>query len=134
MPATPPMSAFARHLGLVLEAAGSGRAVLYCAWRPEFENMSGVAHGGVVASLMDTACGMALTVDADGVRRGRVVTVSFSLSYLAAFREGTIRCEAQVTGGGRRLQTVEARVTGADGHTLIALGQGVFRRIGDAPG
>ena len=132
-PTQQPLSAFSSLLGLVVEHAEPGLAVLTCAWRPEFENMSGVAHGGVVAALMDTACGVALTTDADGVRRSRVVTVSFTLSYLAAFREGTVRCEARAAGGGRKLKTVEVRVTAPDGVTPIAVGHGVFRQISGPP-
>ena len=129
-PEKQPHSAFSSLLGFVVEDAGEGYATMSCGWQPAFENMSGVAHGGVAAALMDTACGVALTTDADGVRQGRALTVSFTLSYLGAFREGTVRCEARVVGGGRKLQTVEARVIGSDGSTVIALGHGVFRRIG----
>ena len=123
------LSAFSRYVGFEIAHAEPGFAVMRCAWKPEFVNMSGVAHGGVIAALMDTACGVALTTDPDGVRRSRVVTVSFSLTYLAAFREGTITCEARVAGGGRKLRTVETRVVGPDGETLLATGHGVFRRI-----
>jgi uncharacterized protein (TIGR00369 family) len=99
------------------------------AYRPEFANMSQVAHGGVIAALMDTACGVALTTDPDGVRRTRVLTVSFSLTYLAAFTEGAITCEARDVGGGRKLRTVETRAMAADGQTVLATGHGTFRRI-----
>jgi uncharacterized protein (TIGR00369 family) len=123
------LSAFSRLLGFAVDHAAPGHAAMRCAFRPEFSNMSMMAHGGVIAALMDTACGVALTTDPDGVRRSRVVTVSFSLTYLAPFREGEITCTAQVVGGGRKLKTVETRVLGPDGTTLLATGHGVFRRI-----
>lgn len=123
------LSAFARHLGFVLLRAEPGLAVLRCAWRPEFANMAEVAHGGVVASLIDTACGVALTVDAGGRRVGRVVTVSLTLNYLAPFAGGAIVAEARLVGGGRRLQTAEVRVQAEDGG-LVATALGVFRHIG----
>jgi acyl-coenzyme A thioesterase PaaI-like protein len=72
---------------------------------------------------------VALTTDPDGVRRTRFVTVSFSLNFLAPFRDGEVTCEARVVGGGRKLKTVETRVIGPDGETLLATGHGVFRRI-----
>lgn len=122
------LSAFTRLLGFTVDHAEPGFAVMRCRWRPEFANMSLVAHGGVIAALMDTACGVALTTDPDGVRRARVVTVSFSLNYLAPFRDGEVTAEARVAGGGRKLRTVEVRVAGPDG-TLLATGHGVFRRI-----
>jgi acyl-CoA thioesterase len=124
------LSAFAQLLGFTIEQAEPGFARLRVAYRPDFDNLSQVAHGGVVASLMDTACGVALTTDPDGVRRSRVLTVSFTLNYLAAFAAGEMVCEARLIGGGRKLLTVETRAFSADGETVFASGQGVFRRIG----
>jgi uncharacterized protein (TIGR00369 family) len=123
------LSAFSRLMGFTIDHAEPGYAKMRVAYRPDFDNMSKVAHGGVVAALMDTACGVALTTDPDGVRRRRVLTVSFTLNYLAAFTEGEMICEARVVGGGRKLLTVETRAFGPDGETVIASGQGVFRRI-----
>jgi acyl-CoA thioesterase len=123
------LSAFSRFLGFTIDHAEPGHAVMRCRFRPEFSNMAMVAHGGVVTALMDTACGVALTTDPDGVRRTRFVTVSFSLNFLAPFRDGEVTCEARVVGGGRKLKTVETRVIGPDGETLLATGHGVFRRI-----
>ena len=124
------LSPFSELLGLRVDRAEPDYARLRCAWQPSFTNMSGVAHGGVVASVMDTACGVALTADENGKRQGRVVTVSFSLNYLAPFREGEeIVCEAWVVGGGRKLKTVRVQVTDANEVTVIATGHGVFRHI-----
>lgn len=123
------LSAFAQLLGFSIEKAEPGFARMRVAYRPEFDNLSKVAHGGVVASLMDTACGVALTTDADGVRRRRVLTVSFTLNYLAAFVAGEMVCEARLVGGGQKLVTVESRAFSADAETVFATGQGVFRRL-----
>lgn len=123
------LSDFSRYLGFTIERAEPGFALMRVPFREEFRNMSQVAHGGVIAALMDTACGVALTADADGVRRSRVVTVSFALTYLAPFTQGTACCEARVVGGGRKLKTVETKCIGADNETLLATGHGVFRRI-----
>lgn len=123
------LSAFSRFMGFSTDHAEPGLARMRVSFRAEFDNMSKVAHGGVVAALMDTACGVALTTDPDGVRRSRVLTVSFTLNYLAAFTEGDMTCEARLVGGGRKLLTVECRAFGPDGTTVIATGQGVFRRI-----
>jgi uncharacterized protein (TIGR00369 family) len=124
------LSAFTRHLGFTLIEAEPGRAVLHCPFRPEFTNMSGVAHGGVAAALMDTACGVALTAQADGRRAGKVVTVMFSLNFLAPFRDGMeALCEARVLGGGAKLASAEARMTDAATGALLATGHGSFRRI-----
>ena len=124
-------AAYAKELGLAVEAASPGRARLRCPWRAGFSNMIGVAHGGVVAAVMDSACGVALTADEDGARgEGRVVTVSLTVNYLAPFREGdALVAEAEIEGGGRRLVTMRVRCRRDDG-TPVAVGQGVFRRLG----
>lgn len=116
-------------MGFTIDHAEPGFAKLRVAYRPDFDNMSNVAHGGVVAALMDTACGVALTMDSDGVRRRRALTVSFTLNYLAPFTDGEMICEARTVGGGRKLVTVETRAFSADGETVFASGQGVFRLI-----
>lgn len=124
------MSRFTELLGIEVEDSGLGYAILTCAWKPEFENDSNVTHGGVIATIMDTACGVALVSDENGKRAGRVVTVSFSLSYIAPFREGDrVRCTARLAGGGRKLKTVKVELESAMTSDLIASGFGTFRQI-----
>lgn len=124
------MSPFTNTLGIKVEKAGQGHATLFCAWRPELANDAGMAHGGVVASIMDTACGVALVSNDEGKRVGNVVTVSFSLSYMAPFKEGdSVRCEARLVGGGKKIKTVEVVLKNATTEELIASGFGTFRRI-----
>ena len=123
-------SRFAAELGLAVEAAGPGHARIRCPWRDGFGNMIGVAHGGVVVSVMDSACGIALTAAPDGTRgEGRVVTVSLTVNFLAPFRAGdALVAEARAEGGGRKLVTARVECRREDG-TPVALGQGVFRRL-----
>ncbi len=124
------LSAFSVELGLQVTEAVPGRARIVCDWQPMFANMAGVAHGGVVTAIMDTACGVALTAGADGKRAGKVATVSFALSFLAPFAEGDrVTATAQDVGGGKSLRTAQVRLEGPNG-TVLATGHGVFRRIG----
>ncbi len=52
----------ARVLGIELLAAGRGRAKVRLAYRPELvgDGETGVLHGGVITTLMDTAGGIAV--------------------------------------------------------------------------
>jgi len=127
-PASPGGSAFARFLGIEVLEAGRGRARIGLDIRPEFMNAAGLAHGAIPLAIMDTACGVALTADRDAGVSGRVLTVSFTVSYLAAVREGRLEATAQSLGGGRRLLTCDARVHDEAGR-IVAAGQGVFRRL-----
>ena len=51
-----------RHLGIVMTSCGDGRALLRLPWRDELVGNpdTGVPHGGVITTLIDTGCGMAI--------------------------------------------------------------------------
>ncbi|MDR0258983.1 MAG: PaaI family thioesterase, partial [Comamonas sp.] len=51
----PEVAPFAEWLGLVTETAAEGRAVLRLALRKELLNRRGAIHGGVLASMLDSA-------------------------------------------------------------------------------
>jgi acyl-coenzyme A thioesterase 13 len=90
-------------------------------------NRTGVIHGGIIATLLDSVSGVtaSLTVDASG--RQPFVTLSFTTHFLAPGQAGRVVATARVTGGGRRTLFIDARLDHADG-TLIATSTGVFKR------
>ena len=91
-------------------------------------NRSGVVHGGISATLLDTASGVtaSLTVDDSGL--APFTTVSLNINYIATARPGMLRAEGRLTGGGRVLTFVEGTLTDAEGR-LIATSTGVFKRL-----
>ena len=125
-----PRSPFARLLGLEFGPARPGHADVSLTMRDELLNVSGLGHGALAMALMDTACGIALTVDAAGNRTRRVVTVSFTTGYLAPILRGRVTATARILGGGRRLKTCAAALCDAEGRSL-ASGQGVFQYLRD---
>ncbi len=50
---------FMRTLGAMLEAVDSGKVTITCAFNGGLTQQHGLWHGGVIASLMDVACGYA---------------------------------------------------------------------------
>lgn len=70
---------------------------------------NGYLHAATVVALADTACGMgcrlALPEGATGF-----TTVEQKTSYLGTARDGTIRVQARLAHGGRRLQVWDATV------------------------
>jgi uncharacterized protein (TIGR00369 family) len=52
-------AAFNQWAGFEVTAADAGRVELRLPWRPEFGQYAGFLHAGVVAALIDTACGFA---------------------------------------------------------------------------
>jgi uncharacterized protein (TIGR00369 family) len=113
----PPIGA-AELLGMRPAELGVGHAAFVCDARPSFANPMGTVHGGIVATLLDSALGCAVQTTLDeGVG---YTTVSLEVKYLRAIRvdAGELRAEAFVVHAGRRQATAEARLTDEDGSVL----------------
>lgn len=91
-------------------------------------NPAGTVHGGVLASLIDTAMGAAVFSDADADGEGRPATIELKVSYLEPGAMGRLRCTARVRKSGRRITIVEAEVQDLDGEA-IALATGTFTSV-----
>jgi uncharacterized protein (TIGR00369 family) len=91
-------------------------------------NRNGVLHGGMVATLLDVACGNAASAHFDPVEHALVVTVSLNLSFVASADDGVIRATGKVSGGGRSLAYVNGELRAEDGR-LLATAAGVFKRL-----
>jgi uncharacterized protein (TIGR00369 family) len=50
---------FNSWLGLEIVSASEGAVELHLAWREEFGQHAGYLHAGIIAALLDTACGFA---------------------------------------------------------------------------
>lgn len=82
-------------------------------------NPHGTVHGGVIATLVDTAMGEAVATTADGERPA---TIDMTVAYLEPAGPGRLVATAEVRKAGRRVTIVEADVTqpGPDGEEAIA--------------
>jgi uncharacterized protein (TIGR00369 family) len=97
---------------------GVGRAAFVCDAQASFANPMGTVHGGIVATLLDSALGCAVQTTLDeGVG---YTTVSLEVKYLRpiALDAGELRAEATVVHAGRRQATAEARLTDRAGRVL----------------
>jgi len=103
---------FAQLLGIELDDVATGTATLGLEVRKELTQNHGVVHGGVIASLIDTATAFAIIslLAPDE----RVTTVDLTISYLRPITEGRITAAAKVVRAGRRLFVVSAEVFGGD--------------------
>ena len=98
---------FARLLGLKLGELGRGSATLYLELREELKRQGGLLHGGVTASLIDTAAAMAvLTL----VETGKTVTVDLTIHYLLPLITGRATAHARVLRSGKRLSVISVEV------------------------
>ena len=113
---------FATLLGIELIEKGDGRALLAVDLRADLMNSFGVAHGGVVMTLLDIAMAMAahsLDPEAEGA-----ITVEMKSNFIGA-GTGRLTAEGHCLHLGKSVAFCEARVRDADGK-LVASGSGTF--------
>ena len=108
---------------MVLERVEEGRVDVALELRPEHRNLVGTVHGGVIATLADTATGLAYrTVLPPGLR---LVTSQLNVTFLAPAREGRIEARGAVVKRGKRSGYAEADVVDAEG-SLLARATALF--------
>ena len=99
---------FAKLLGIEVDSVEPGHAVLSMKLRDDLMRNNGIAHGGAVATLIDSA--MAIAIMALLAEDERTVTVDLTIHYLRPLSEGTARASARVVRAGRKVITVSAEL------------------------
>ena len=111
----PPIS---RLMGFSVVEAGDGRAVFEATPGEEHYNPIGVVHGGLAATLLDSAMGVAVHATlgpGDGY-----TTLEIKVNFVRPMTRdtGTVRATAEVVHVGRRTATAEGRLEDASGRLL----------------
>lgn len=122
----PPM---ARLIGFRCVTAEPGEIAMSLHYDPSLENLMGMAHGGVAATMLDTAMGCAAsTVLPTG---SGVVTLDLNITYLrpVTARQTPVVATARVINLGRRIVYVGGEVRSSD-DTLVAHAVGNFSIVG----
>ncbi len=99
---------FAKLLGIEIESVEPGHAVLSMEIRHELKQNHGVAHGGSIAAVIDSA--MAIAIMPLLAENERTTTVDLTIHYLRPLTEGTARASARVVRAGKRVITVSAEL------------------------
>jgi acyl-CoA thioesterase len=99
---------FAKLLGLEVDSLEPGHAVLSMKMRDDLMRNGGIAHGGAVATLIDSAMAFAI-VELLGENE-HTVTVDLTIHYLRPVSEGSARASARVVRAGKRVITVSAEL------------------------
>jgi uncharacterized protein (TIGR00369 family) len=115
-------SNFSRLLGIRIERAENGEAVLRMAMQEQMLNLHGRMHGGALYSLIDTALGQA-SHSLFGGEAGSM-TLECKVNYIRGVEAGEVVCHARVLNAGRKVHVLEARVE--QGDKLIATAQATF--------
>lgn len=117
-----PQMPFNHHLGLHVVRMFKDGLALECAMRKDMQNGHGTLHGGVTASLVDAAVGIAAIALSGG---RRLSTVDLKVTYLRPASQGKLHCRAHLIKTGRTLVFGEAKVRDESGR-LVASGQATY--------
>jgi uncharacterized protein (TIGR00369 family) len=109
-------SEFYRWAGVELIDASPGRVAIGFLAGPQHLNLQGLVHGGILATLADTAMGLAVRTVLEPGRRH--VTVQLGLEFLSPGRPGKIVAHGRSVKIGSQLGFAEADVTDPGGRLL----------------
>ena len=117
---------FAKMIGMRLVDLKPDEATISIEMCDDLRQPSGVLHGGVTATLIDTA--MAFAVRTRLGPAGATATIDLTVHYVRPHLAGTFTCIARVVRAGKRIFTVSAEVHNAEGK-LIATGLSTYIRV-----
>jgi uncharacterized protein (TIGR00369 family) len=111
MPTTP----FLAGLGIVFERYEPDDVTLRLPFREDLTNDGTYYHGGVIASVVDTAGAAAAWSNHDFDKGARASTISLSIQYVGACKQSDLVCHARAVRRGKELTFTEITATDADG-------------------
>jgi uncharacterized protein (TIGR00369 family) len=116
MPKTP----FIGFMGVVFDTYEPDEVVLRLPFREDLTNDGVVYHGGVVASVIDTAGAAAAWSNHDFENGSRASTVSMTVNYVGTCKTSDLICTARTVRRARELIFTEIEATDADGRIVAS--------------
>jgi 3-hydroxyacyl-CoA dehydrogenase len=110
-----PVSGMSELIGFRLSEVSEGHAVIVITPGEQHYNGLGIVHGGLAATLLDSALGVAINTM---MPPGKVfTTVEMKVNYIRPIRgeTGQVRCIANVVHVGGRVATAEGRIVDENG-------------------
>ena len=122
---------FIKLVGLRIGEASGDRVVLTCPVTPDLHQPFGLVHGGVYATLAETAASVGASLWFGD--QGKVVGVSNHTDFLRAVRRGELLAEATPLSRGRTTQLWQVEI-GDDQGRLVAHAKVRLQNVAQAPG
>ena len=119
---------FAKLLGMEAESVEPGHAVLTMKIRDDLKRNGGIAHGGAIAALIDSA--MAFAIVPLLSENERTTTVDLTIHFMRPLSEGSARASARVVRAGKRVITVSAELFNSEGK-LAATALSTYLRLSE---
>ena len=124
-----PRSAYAELIGYRVADRDTDYCKLELTVERKHLNRLNVPHGGSLASLIDTAAGVAVALAQGPDKVMPAVTLSLSMQFLGQAKVGDVLTTiGRRTGGGRTIAYGSGEIMSQDGR-LIARGDGTFRYV-----
>lgn len=111
MPSTP----FLAGLGIVIDRYDPDDVTVRLPFREDLTNDGTYYHGGVVASVLDTAGAAAAWSNHDFTKGARASTIAMSVQYVGACKRSDLLCHARTVRRGKELTFTEITATDAAG-------------------
>lgn len=118
-----------RWLNLEIMQAEVGKVVFHLPFDEKFANIaSGTVHGGITATVIDTASGFALRSTFDDPEAAALTTTDLNVRYVRPARDD-LRVKAEVVRAGTSMGVTEAEVTTVHEGTrkVVATGGTTYR-------
>ena len=122
-------SPFTAHLGVSVQVAGPGRSAVLLPLRDDLLDETGALHEGAVASLVDSAGGVASWAVDGFNRRGRAWTVGMHLHFHGPDRREALVAYAATVGRHRGLHFSTLMIVGQASGRVVASGTITFQIV-----
>jgi uncharacterized protein (TIGR00369 family) len=114
MPTTP----FLAGLGIVFESYEPDDVTIRLPFRDDLTNDGTYFHGGVIASVMDSAGAAAAWSNHDFDKGMRASTVAMSIQYTGTAKQSDLLCHARTARRRKELTFTEITATDTDGNIV----------------
>ena len=119
---------FLAGLGIVIERYEPDEVTVRLPFRADLTNDGTYYHGGVIASVVDTAGAAAAWSNHDFDKGARASTVAMSVQYVGACQGSDLVCHARTVKRGKELTFTEITATDASG-TVVAHAVQTYRIV-----
>jgi acyl-CoA thioesterase len=112
-------SPYYRLLGMEVKEIKEGESRIGMPFRQDLTHPYGIAHGGAIASLADSAVAMAL-IDLVGPR-DRIATIEFKINFVASVDKGELEAHAKIIHKGSKTAVGDVEVVNDKGKLVAKL-------------
>jgi acyl-CoA thioesterase len=116
----------AQMVGMELVDLADGEAVIRVKMRDELRQPHGLLHGGITATLIDTAMAFAVLTRLGNDEKAS--TIDLTIHYTRPHTDGAVTCRARVVRGGKRIFTVSADAFNEE-NKLIATAISTYTKV-----